>query len=72
MSDKVTQIDNDNLADILWWIKGFRAGARAIDARSDVCPFEPEHEESIRKVRLMVRDNLKNEEEDPDFREVSE
>jgi hypothetical protein len=72
MSDKVTQTDNDNLADILCWIKGFRACAEAAGIGMDICPFQTRHEESIRKVRLMVRDNLKNEEEDPDFREVSE
>lgn len=44
----ITQEDIDNLADIIWWIKGYKAGA---DADGNSCPFGADHIESLRKIR---------------------
>lgn len=62
MYDEITQADADNLADILWWIKGFRAAA---DASGTIPAFGSEHEESLRKFRagfltkIEVQDSTK-------------
>lgn len=48
MGEVITREDIDNLADIIWWIKGFMAGA---DADSNSCPFGLAHVESLRKIR---------------------
>jgi hypothetical protein len=49
--DKITQADIDCLADIIWWIKGFRAGCNA-DFNS--CPFDSNHSEALRKTRARL------------------
>jgi hypothetical protein len=49
--EKVTQTDLDNLADIIWWIKGYIAGAKD---NYEACPFGDEHIESLRKVRANL------------------
>lgn len=51
MSEPFTQLDSDNLADIIWWVKGYRAGA---DASYSPCPFEKAHEESLAKARRIL------------------
>lgn len=45
--------DSDLLADIIWWIKGFRAG---VDADSNSCPFGTAHEEALRRARMTLRE----------------
>lgn len=47
--EKITQTDIDNLADIIWWIKGFIAGAKEAYQES---PFNDDHIESLRKIRV--------------------
>lgn len=64
MPETITREDIDNLADIIWWIKGYRAGA---DADGNRCPFGSDHVESLRKVRINWK------EEHPDqFNECQE
>jgi hypothetical protein len=46
-----TRQDWDNLADIIWWVKGYHAGAVA---NLNPCPFNEEHVESIRKARVIL------------------
>jgi len=55
MKEQVAQIDLDNLADIIWWIKGYIAGARD---NYESCPFGEEHIESLRKARVNLQDEL--------------
>jgi hypothetical protein len=43
--------DSDNLADIIWWIKGYIAGA---DATYSPCPFGSAHVESLRRARVIL------------------
>ncbi len=52
MSEKITRIDLDNLADIIWWIKGHVA-ADAIG-----CPFKIDHVESLRKARINLEEMM--------------
>ena len=49
--DGFTQTDLDNLADIIWWIKGYTAGA---GENFEKCPFTEEHAESLRKARVAL------------------
>ena len=49
--EKILQEDLDNLADILWWIKGYIAGAKD---NYESCPFGDDHFESLRKVRKYL------------------
>ena len=51
MGEKFTQIDQDNLADIIWWIKGYIAGAKE---NFQECPFSMAHHESLRKGRIIL------------------
>jgi len=51
-----SQRDLDNLADILWWIKGYHAGATEA---YENCPFEKEHMESLRVARVHMQNVLK-------------
>jgi len=46
--DEIKQADIDNIADIIWWIKGYHAGAKE---NFQSCPFGEDHIESLRKVR---------------------
>ncbi len=55
MTRRFTRTDWDNLADLIWWIKGYIAGAR--DNLYD-CPFGPDHVESLRKARMLLHSNL--------------
>ena len=56
MSDeKITQNDHDNLADIAWWIKGYRAAA---DAGDSSCPFYEDHINSLEKVLIRLKKEL--------------
>ena len=48
--------DSDNLADIIWWIKGFVAGA---EGNWENCPFTSEHEESLRRARVALDERIK-------------
>jgi len=54
---KITQKELDKLADILWWIKGYMAGAKD---NYESCPFNEEHINSISKIREYVMDQQKN------------
>lgn len=59
MPEKMTQADLDNLADIIWWIKGFH------DARTwtaDSSPFGSEHIEALRKARVILMEKVKGDE----------
>ena len=49
--EKIVQTDIDNLADIIWWIKGYKARA---DEDANSCPFCLDHFESLRKVRVLL------------------
>ena len=55
---EITQTDLDNLADIIWWIKGYRAGARD---QMEECPFVIDHEESLRKCRVALASIVRKE-----------
>lgn len=55
MKEQITWTDLDNLADIIWWIKGYMAGARD---NCEYCPFGQEHVESLRKVRVNLQDEI--------------
>ena len=60
MKEKITQTDLDNLADIIWWIKGYLAGARE---NFESCPFKEDHIESLRKSRITLMEDLEKENE---------
>ena len=47
--EQIIQTDIDNLADIIWWIKGIQAGEKEA---CELSPFNDEHVESLRKIRL--------------------
>jgi len=47
MKEELTQQDSDNLADIIWYIKG-RLSVQDYEDRSDLCS---DHVESLRKFR---------------------
>jgi len=51
MTEEIKQTDLDNLADIIWWIKGYIAGARD---NLEECPFNMDHHESLRKARVLL------------------
>jgi hypothetical protein len=53
--DEVRQQDVDNLADVLWFIKGYRA----YNKRTDEGPFYEYHEDSIHKAMNMFRSKIK-------------
>ena len=44
---QITQQDLDKLADILWWIKGYRAAAKGTTYID--CPFDGDHVEALEK-----------------------
>jgi hypothetical protein len=48
----LSETDADNLADIVWWIKGFMAGS---DASEELCPFGVEHIASLNKARSLAQ-----------------
>lgn len=45
--EQPTDQDRLNLCDIVWWMKGYRAGAKD---QFEQCPFEHCHIESLEKV----------------------
>ena len=49
--DPIIQRDLDNLADIIWWIKGYHMGA---GDNYNPCPFGLDHIESLRKARVNL------------------
>jgi hypothetical protein len=51
--DKITQRDLDALADILWWIKGYRA------ADYSGCPFADIHVAALDKAHDNLRAVMK-------------
>jgi len=59
MDNEIKQADIDNLADIIWWIKGYYAGAME---ESNSCPFTTDHSESLRKIRLTLMERQVKEE----------
>lgn len=60
--EPMSQGEVDHLADILWWIKGYLAGA---DADSNSCPFERGHIEALRKARANLLPHVLPDEEMP-------
>ena len=48
---KITKHDLGNLADIIWWIRGYRAG---MEAEKGECPFVADHVETLRKCRIAL------------------
>ena len=60
MTERITQEDLDRLADIIWWITGFIAGA---EKNYKLCPFDKNHIESLRKTRANFLQILKEEAE---------
>ena len=48
-----TKTDDDNLADIIWWIKGYMA-SKSID--SEVCDFGAHHIESLKRARNTLQE----------------
>lgn len=58
MKEPMNQIDIDNLADIIWWIKGYKAGA---EDNLRPCPFGNDHIESLRKARINLNASLTEE-----------
>lgn len=55
LKEKMTQEDLDRLADIIWWIKGYIAGAR--DNAED-CPFSSAHAESLRRAKVNLQEEI--------------
>ena len=56
MIETLTKEDWDNLADILWFVKGYLSCAKDLDM--ETCPFMPAHTESLRKARVLIRELL--------------
>ena len=56
MTEKFIQTDLDNLADIIWWMKGYWAGSRD---NLEEGPFHMSHHESLRKARILLADQIK-------------
>ncbi len=55
MAEEITQEVIDNLADIIWWIRGYRAG---IDDIND-CSFHETHIRSLRTARLKLAELMR-------------
>ena len=55
MSERLSQHDIDHLADIIWWIKGYRSGC---EADLKLCPFDENHIEALRKARVNAAHSL--------------
>lgn len=51
--DKITQKDSDNLADIIWWIKGTIDAKKLNDEWNNT--FCEDHIQSLKKYRLAVK-----------------
>lgn len=51
----LTETDQDNLCDIVWWLKGYKKGA---DNTFNECPFVEDHLDSLNKVVLALREIL--------------
>lgn len=51
--EKFSASDSEALADIIWWIKGYRAGC---EADYKLCPFDGDHIEALRKARVILND----------------
>lgn len=56
MTEKITQTDLDNLADIIWWIKGYRAAI--MEDSCTPCDFGLYHIESLRNARVVLRKHI--------------
>jgi hypothetical protein len=50
--EEFTQIDQDFLADIIWWIKGYQAGAKD---NFEECPFDMNHAAALAKARTNLQ-----------------
>ena len=48
--NKFTKQQDSDLADIIWWIKGFQS------ANENTCPFNDDHIEAIKSARLLLRE----------------
>lgn len=53
--DEIIQEDSDNLADIIWWIKGYHS---ASEDSYGMCDFKDYHIESLRKTRILMKEHL--------------
>ena len=65
MSEKIylkdlDQFDLDNLADVIWWLKGYYAGAN--NTFND-CPFVEDHLKSLKKIIINIKQTKGNEDE---------
>jgi len=52
MNNEPTQWDLDRLAEIIWWMKGYKAGAKG-SLRE--CPFNDSHLESLETIMEYMR-----------------
>jgi hypothetical protein len=52
---KQLQLDHDNLADIAWWLKGYKAGA---DNTFNGCPFNDAHSESLSRILRHLKEHI--------------
>ena len=50
MAEEITQEMIDKLADIYWWIKGFKMGL----GDGGICPFDKTHLESLQTARVKL------------------
>jgi ribosome modulation factor len=64
MSEYITEHNRDNLCDIAWWLKGYKAGA---DNSFNNCPFNEDHLRTLREVIEGMRDEL-NKQDNEQFR----
>ena len=58
MSEKWTRIDADNLTDILWWLKGFIAGAKEA---MEYCPFSTHHTDALSRAKRILNERIEHE-----------
>jgi len=50
---EITQHEIDLLADILWWVKGYRASGTDPE-----CPFTADHERAMQKIKITLQERL--------------
>jgi hypothetical protein len=48
--DKLNAEDRDNIADIIWFLKGLKVGEKS--------PFDESHDETLRKVISGIKDKI--------------
>lgn len=52
---KLTELDRDNLCDMLWWLKGYKKGA---DDNFENCPFHQDHLDTLDSTVKALRELL--------------